>query len=138
MNGALICTLEIALLTVTRKGSVQELMGLGYAVLASSYLLFFAGSTIAVFTAVMIAFTLGEMFAFSRQSAYMASLSHEEMRGRYSGFLSLSWCIGSSSGAILGLRIYGENPAFLWVLCSTFGILAAVCVIAAGRKAPDP
>src|SRR6185436_414323 len=100
---------------------------------AGSYLLFFAGSSIAVFTAVMVVFTVGEMFAMSRQSAYIATLSHEEMRGRYAGFLSLSWCIGSSTGAALGLRLYGMNPHALWVLCAVFGLVAATCV-SAGRK----
>jgi MFS family permease len=133
LNGVMICTLELALLSVTRHGSMRGFMGLGYAVLAGSYLLFFAGSSVAVFTSVMIVFTLGEMFAFSRQSAYVASLSHEEMRGRYSGFLSLSWCIGSSTGAALGLQLYGRSPETLWLLCAVFGCLAAACVIAGKR-----
>lgn len=133
MNGVLICTLELVLLSFTRKGSMRGFMGLGYAVLASSYLLFFAGNTVATFALVMIVFTLGEMFAFSRQSAYMAHLSREDMRGRYSGFLSLSWCIGSSTGAVLGLQLYGASPTILWMLCSVFGVAAAACVITSGR-----
>jgi hypothetical protein len=75
------------------------------------------------------------MFAFSRQSAYIATLSHEEMRGRYAGFLSLSWCIGSSTGAALGLRLYGWDPGALWILCAVFGIVAAGCVASGKRHA---
>ena len=137
MNGVLICTLELALLSFTRKGSMRGFMGLGYAILASSYLLFFAGNAVATFALVMIVFTLGEMFAFSRQSAYMAQLSQEDMRGRYSGFLSLSWCIGSSTGAVFGLQLYGASPTILWMLCSVFGIAAAACVITSGRTATN-
>ena len=137
MNGVLICTLELALLSFTRKGSMRGFLGLGYAILASSYLLFFAGNAVATFALVMIVFTLGEMFAFSRQSAYMAQLSQEDMRGRYSGFLSLSWCIGSSTGAVLGLQLYGASPTILWMLCSVFGIAAAACVITSGRTATN-
>ena len=74
LNGVMICTLELALLSFTRHGSIRGYMATGYAVLASSYLLFFAGSTVAIFTLVMVAFTLGEMLAFSRQSAYIATL----------------------------------------------------------------
>lgn len=133
LNGVMICTLELALLSFTRHGSMRGYIGLGYAVLAGSYLLFFAGSSIAVFTGVMIVFTIGEMFAFSRQSAYVATLSHEEMRGRYAGFLSLSWCIGSSTGAAFGLWLYGRSPDALWSLCAVFGLVAAACV-AGGRK----
>jgi MFS family permease len=133
LNGAMICTLELTLLSFTRNHSMRGFIGMGYAVLAGSYLLFFAGSSIATFTAVMIVFTIGEMFAFSRQSAYIAALSHEEMRGRYSGFLALSWCLGSSTGAALGLRLYGWNPGALWILCAVFGLAAAGCV-SLGRR----
>jgi hypothetical protein len=132
LNGIMICTLELALLTFTRHGSMRGFIGLGYAVLAGSYLLFFVGGSVAIFTAVMIVFTIGEMFAFSRQSAYIASLAHDEMRGRYSGFMTLCWCIGSSTGAALGLRVYAWSPDALWVLCAVFGLLAASCV-SAGR-----
>jgi MFS family permease len=135
LNGVMICTLELALLSVTRNGSMRGFIGLGYAVLAGSYLLFFAGSSIAIFTAVMIVFTIGEMFAFSRQSAYIATLSHEEMRGRYSGFLSLSWCIGSSTGAVFGLRLYDHSPEALWMLCAVFGLVAAASVVSGKRLA---
>ena len=133
LNGVMICTLELALLSVTRNASMRGFIGLGYAVLAGSYLLFFAGSSIAIFTAVMVVFTVGEMFAFSRQSAYIATLSHEEMRGRYAGFLSLSWCIGSSTGAAFGLRLVAWSPEALWVLTAVFGVVAAACV-AGGRR----
>ena len=128
LNGIMICTLELLLLSYTRHGSMRGFMGLGYAVLGGSYLLLIGGSSIATFTLVMVVFTLGEMFAFSRQSAYVASLSNEEMRGRYAGFLSLSWCIGSSTGAAFGLRLYGWNPDALWILCAVFGLCAAACV----------
>jgi MFS family permease len=129
LNGVMICTLELALLSVTRNGSMRGFIGLGYAILASSYLLFFAGGSVAIFTAVMVVFTVGEMFAFSRQSAYIATLSHEEMRGRYAGFLALSWCIGSSTGAAFGLQLYDWSPEALWTLCSLFGLLAAASVV---------
>ncbi len=134
INGVMICTLELLLLSFTRRGSMRGYIGFGYAVLAGSYLLFFAGSTVAVFTWVMVVFTIGEMFAFSRQAAYISMLAHEEMRGRYSGFMALSWCIGSSTGAALGLRLYAWNPGALWVLCAVFGLLAAACVSLGKRR----
>ena len=136
LNGIMICTLELALLSLTRRGSMRGYIAIGYAVLGGSYLLFFAGSSISIFTAVMAVFTLGEMFAFSRQSAYIASLSHEEMRGRYTGFLALSWCIGSSTGAALGLQLYGWNPHALWLLCAASGLMAAASVTWGRHRTP--
>jgi MFS family permease len=135
LNGIMICTMELALLTLTRSGSTRRYLALGYVVLGSCYLLFFLGNGVGIFTAVMVVFTVGEMFAFSRQQAYVAMLAHDEMRGRYSGFLSLSWCIGSSSSAVLGLRLYAWNPQAVWLLCAVFGCVAAACVLLGGRQA---
>jgi predicted MFS family arabinose efflux permease len=129
LNGVMICTLELALLALTRRGSTRGFLALGYAVLGSCYMLFFFGTSIGIFTTVMIVFTIGEMFAFSRQQAYVSLLAHEEMRGRYGGFLSLSWCVGSSTSAVLGLRLYGWNPGAVWILCAVFGLLAAGCLL---------
>ena len=133
LNGIMVCTLELALLTLTRGGSTRGLLALGYVVLGSSYLILLAGSGQVHFFAVMAVFTIGEMFAFARQPAYVASLAHDEMRGRYHGFLSLAWCIGSSSSAALGMRFYDVHPDATWCLCAVFGLMAAACVL--GRKA---
>lgn len=136
LNGIMICTMELALLTITRSGSTRKFLALGYAVLGSCYTIFFLGDGLAVFTLVMIVFTFGEMFAFSRQPAYVSELAHTEMRGRYSGFMSLSWCIGSSTSAALGLRLYGWNPHAVWLLCAAFGALAAACVMLGSGRFP--
>lgn len=135
LNGVMICTMELALLTVTRGASTRGFLALGYVVLGSCYTLFFAGAGIAVFTLVMVVFTMGEMFAFSRQPAYVSDLAHHEMRGRYSGFMSLSWCVGSSTSAALGLRLYGWDPGALWLLCAGLGAAAALCVLAGSGPA---
>lgn len=128
LNGVMIVFLELALLSMTSRWSTRFALGLGYAVLGGCFLLFFGGASLTLFVAVMVVFTLGEMLAFSRQQAYSASLSHDDMRGRYSGFLSLSWCIGSSSGAALGMRVYEWNQQALWLTCAAFGAMAAACL----------
>ena len=65
-------------------------------------------------------------------------LAHDEMRGRYSGFLSLSWCVGSSTSAMLGLRLYAWHPQAVWVLCAVFGCVAAGCVLTGGGNDRGP
>ena len=88
---------------------------------------FFA--TLSIFIAVMVVYTFGEMLAFSSQQAYAASFAPDHMRGRYSGFLGLAWCVGSSSGAAVGLEVYEHSPNALWLLCAIFGIVAALCLV---------
>ena len=73
----------------------------------------------------MVVFTLGEMLAFSRQQAYAASLSHDEMRGRYSGFLSLSWSIGGIFASVGGLQLYQASQSAAWIVAASLGMLGA-------------
>lgn len=125
LNGVMICLLEFWLLSRTRHWPARWAMGGGYFVLGACYLFFLGGAGVGAFILTMVAFTLGEMLAFSRQQAYSASLAPDDMRGRYSGFLSFAWCLGSMSGASLGLRAYEWNPHALWLLCALLGLVGA-------------
>ncbi|TLD72452.1 MFS transporter [Phragmitibacter flavus] len=138
LNGIMICTLELALLTITRHLPTRLILGLGYAIMGSSFMFFFDGTSLGIFVLVMMIFTIGEMFAFSRQQAYIASLAHTEMRGRYSGFMSLAWCVGSSSSAMLGLQLYGHNPSLLWITCLIFGFIGTACLTLPATRATQP
>ena len=135
LNGLMIVVLELALLSMTRQWPVRFALGLGYSIFGGCFLLFFGGASLTIFVAVMVIFTIGEMLAFSRQQAYSASLSPDEMRGRYSGFLGLAWCIGSSSGAAVGMCVYEWNPSALWLISAAFGALAALCLAFSKPKA---
>ena len=66
------------------------------------------------------------MCAFSRQPAYAASLAPEDMRGRYSGFLSFAWAIGGIVGSAGGLQLYGASPNAVWITCAALGLLGAM------------
>jgi len=129
LNGVMIVTLELAFLAMTRAWPMRRSIGLGYFIMGSCYLLFFLGNSVAVFTAIIVVFTIGEMITFSRQSTYISELAPDNMRGRYNGFLSFSWRLGSSSAAVFGLPLYEANPAALWSLCAVLGLASAVCML---------
>jgi hypothetical protein len=73
----------------------------------------------------MVIFTVGEMLAFSRQQAYAASLAHDDMRGRYSGFLSLSWSIGGILASVGGLQLYQFSDGAAWLVAAGLGVVGA-------------
>jgi predicted MFS family arabinose efflux permease len=77
----------------------------------------------------MVVFTVGEMSAFSRQQAYSASLSPEDMRGRYVGFQSLAWCAGNTASSALGMMLYDHHPVVLWVSNAVLGFVAALLIL---------
>lgn len=133
MNGVMICLLEIPLSSATRVWPVRIMLALGYLLMSGSFLILLGAGSITAFTLTMAVFTLGEMFAFSRQQAYAASLAPEDMRGRYTGFLSFSWAAGGILTSIVSMRVYETNPALLWSITAVLGIIAAGLISRAGR-----
>lgn len=138
LNGVLICLFELPLASWMRPWPVRRVLALGYILMAGSFLVFFGQPTLIAFVVMMIIFTLGEMAAFSRQQAYAASLSPEDMRGRYVGFLSLAWCAGNTASSALGMTLYDHHPAVLWVLDAVLGVAAAWLILSSRPSIPDP
>lgn len=134
LNGVMICVLEIPLAAGFRQWPVKRVLALGYLWMGGSFLIFLMSGSLTAFTLMMVAFTFGEMLAFSRQQAYSASLANEDMRGRYSGFLSVAWSIGGTASSSLGMMLYDHHTQALWMINAAFGVLAAILVIFGGRK----
>lgn len=129
VNGVMICLMEMPLASYTRWMPVRNAIAAGYVGMALSFLVFLADNSVTAFTVCMVIFTTGEMMAFSRQQAYAASLSPEDMRGRYSGFLGLAWSIGNITASVGAMALYQWSPNVVWLLTATVGIFAAVVLV---------
>lgn len=129
MNGVMICLLEVPLASWTRGWPVRSMLSMGYLLMGGSYLLLLGTPGLASFFAMMTVFTLGEMFAFSRQQAYAASLAPEDMRGRYAGFLSLSWGLGGIVSSVISLHVFQTSPDLVWTLTAILGLAAALLIL---------
>lgn len=125
LNGVVICLLEIPLASATRRWPVRGMIGLGYVLMGGSFLVFIGSSALWAFVVAMLVFTVGEMFSFSRQQAYASSLAPDDMRGRYSGFLSLSWSLGGIVASIGGLQLYQASQNAAWMVAAALGVLGA-------------
>jgi predicted MFS family arabinose efflux permease len=134
LNGVMICLFEVPLAALLRAWPVRRVLALGYVLMGASFLVFQASGTLAAFVAMMVIFTIGEMAAFSRQQAYSASLSPEDMRGRYVGFLSFAWCAGNTASSALGMSLYDSHAGVLWGINAALGVLAAVLIWKSGRE----
>lgn len=129
LNGVMICLLEVPLASVTRPWPVRVMLALGYLFMGGSYLLLIGKPGLPVFFLMMIVFTVGEMFAFSRQQAYAASLAPDAMRGRYAGFLSLSWGLGGIISSIAALHLFENSPDLVWIISAVLGLMAAGMIL---------
>jgi MFS family permease len=105
------------------------MLALGYLLMGGSYLLLIGKPGLPIFFLMMIVFTVGEMFAFSRQQAYAASLAPDAMRGRYAGFLSLSWGLGGIISSIAALHLFENSPDLVWIISAVLGLIAAGMIL---------
>ena len=129
LNGVMICLFEVPLSNGLRQWPIKRVLALGYLLMGASFLTFLISGSLTAFVLMMVVFTFGEMSAFSRQQAYSASLSPEDMRGRYVGFQSLAWCAGSTASSALGMPLYDHQLTMLWVLNAVLGIVAALLIL---------
>jgi MFS family permease len=129
LNGVMICLFEVPLAAGLRLWPVKQVLALGYILMGASFLTFLISGSLTAFVLMMVVFTMGEMSAFSRQQAYSASLSPDDMRGRYVGFLSLAWCTGNTASSALGMPLYDHHPTVLWVMNAVLGIVAALLIL---------
>ncbi len=133
LNGVMICLLEMPLAAWTRVLPVRGAIAAGYVGLGVSYLVLAFDNSVAAFTISMVIFTTGEMMAFSRQQAYAASLSPEDMRGRYSGFLGLAWSLGNITASLGAMKLYEWSPDAVWVVSAVAGVFAAMVLVRGSR-----
>lgn len=129
LNGVMICLMEVPLASSTRAWPVRMMLSLGYLLMGVSYILLMGRPGLPMFFAMMAAFTVGEMFAFSRQQAYAASMAPDDMRGRYSGFLSLCWGLGGIVCAVGSLHLFDVSPDMVWAVTVVLGVAAAAMIL---------
>lgn len=134
INGIMIVALEMLLAASTRRLAARTMLAIGYVMMGSCFLVLLGASPLWSFVLSIVIFTIGEMFAFSRQQAYAASLAPDEMRGRYSGFLSFAWAIGGIASSAGGLQLYDVSPAAVWILSAVLGVIGAAALFVVRGK----
>ncbi|MDH6341593.1 POT family proton-dependent oligopeptide transporter [Parabacteroides sp. PFB2-12] len=98
---------------------------LGMAVLSLS-------TSIWVFIAGIVTFTLGEMTAHPKFLSYVGLIAPEDKKALYLGYSFLYGVIGSGVGGILGATLYVHfvdnlnQPSILWLIFSGIGLLTIV------------
>jgi MFS family permease len=139
-NGLMIALFELRISRWTQRRSFRHVIAVGYlfcglgvgAIFATH---FWTGTTaaIAIIGFGLFVFTVGEMISLPVSGAYVASLAPEEMRGRYSGVMGLTWSLAHIVGPMIGLRLYGWSPDSVWAFGVFLGI-ASFLIVWRGTK----
>lgn len=91
------------------------------------------GGALALLLAMTVGFTIAETLHGATQSALVADLAPEHLRGRYLSLLTNTYALGFSIGPALGAVVLGVSPTAVWV-----GACAALALAALALHAVEP
>jgi MFS family permease len=126
MNGVLVVLFELPLTGYIQKLRHRKAMAAGYSCVALSVMLIPIATGIWGLFGCIALLTFGEILSFNMNSAFVANLAPEHLRGRYMGALGLTWALGLVFGPYVGLQIFSWSSTGLWLTCGMMGVLAAI------------
>ncbi len=95
------------------------------------------GEALALLLAMTIGFTLAETLHGATQSALVADLAPERLRGRYLSLLTNSYALGFSIGPALGALVLAESAVAVWIGACVVLALAAVALHGLELRVPE-
>ena len=134
LNGVLVVIFELPLTTRSRRYPARSAMAAGYLLMGAGLALNAAFHSLPALVIGITVFTFGEMIFAPVAIAYVASLAPPRMRGRYMGAWGFSNSLSLMFAPSLGLMVFARSPAVLWLGCGAIAVLAALTIVAEGRK----
>jgi MFS family permease len=129
LNGFMVVFLQFPVVRALARYRMTTALIAGSVLYAVGYAMMGLGKSLPLFFAAMFVVTAGEIVTSPASLNLVASLSTEEMRGRYMGvfglFNSFGWSIGPLVGGIL-LDIAARRSMLVWGPIACLTLLAAV------------
>jgi len=127
LNAALVVLFQFPITRRIEKRPPMVLMAIGAAVLGIGFGLMGFISSYTLFLAAILVITVGEMIMMPVSNTLVVKFAPEDMRGRYSFMYGISWGIAYAAGPYLaGLVMDNANPNWLWYICGSLGLAAAL------------
>ena len=127
LNAALVVLFQFPITRRIEKRPPMVLMAIGAAVLGIGFGLMGFISSYTLFLAAILVITVGEMIMMPVSNTLVVKFAPEDMRGRYSFMYGISWGITYAAGPYLaGLVMDNANPNWLWYICGSLGLAAAL------------
>jgi MFS family permease len=141
LNAMMVVILQFPITRITdRYGRMQtQMMALG----AFLYALGFGAkgfvSTLPLFAASVVIWTLGEMVIAPVSTVLVADMAPETVRGRYMGVFGLTWGVGYGLGPTLGGTVMDNlGGRYIWYASLILGSMAAAAFLLLGRFVSSP
>jgi len=125
LNGLLVFTLELPITGAVSRYRPAYVLAIGNLLIGAGLALTGFMTDMALLSATVLVWTLGEMISSSVAYAYLGSLTPPRMVGRYQGLHGVAYTIGTGAGPLIGGAAYAIGPWALWALVGAAGLLSA-------------
>lgn len=132
INAGTIIALQLIVSALVNKTKALPTMMVGIALGTLGMAILAISTSIWVFMAGLIIFSIGEMTAHPKFISYVGQTAPRDRLATYMGYIFLYGVIGSSIGAILGANLYVhfvdnlKQPRTLWLLFSLIGVFTII------------
>jgi MFS family permease len=126
------------LLRTLRKFDDFRVMSIGYLLLAVGLLANGFATTLPLFLAAAVVWSVGDLLLLGRAYTIVAAIAPEDARGRYLAAYGISWGIAGAIAPVAGSQFLAHlGPAGLWTTCAiTSVVLAAFQPLLRRRLSP--
>ena len=138
LNGLMIVTLELALISWTQRFQPQTMIALGYVLTGVGFSMMAIAHGVPMLALTVVIWTIGEMIYAPVTGAYVTTLAPERYRGRYMGLWHLMWSMGLLLGPATGTMLLEYNANVLWGTCLVMGLVAAALALRKPRAVMSP
>ena len=126
LNGLVVLVLELPTTGAVSRYRPEYVLAIGNLLIGAGLALTGFMNGMALLSATVLIWTLGEMMSSSVAAAYLGSLTPPRMAGRYQGLYGAAYTIGTGTGPLIGGAVYALGPWALWALVAAAGLLAAL------------
>ncbi|MBN1780739.1 MFS transporter [bacterium] len=129
INAGTIILLQLIISSIVKKTKALPTMMTGIAMGTIGMAILAINTSIWVFMAGIVIFSIGEMTAHPKFISYVGQTAPKERLATYMGYIFLYGVIGSSIGAPLGAKLYVHfvdnlgQPRILWIIFSGIGVV---------------
>lgn len=131
LNGLLVVTCELPIVSVTRRRRPRRVISTGLAVTGLGYGLLVGADTLPLLAGCVAVYTLGEMIFAPVSSAYVGDVAPDHLRGRWFGAWGLVNSIAMLLGPAVGTAVWARSPTALWIGCAAVSAAGAALVLRA-------
>ncbi len=143
INAGTIILLQLIVSNIVKNTKALPTMVAGIAMGTIGMAILAISTSIWVFVAGIIIFSIGEMTAHPKFISYVGLTAPKDRVATYMGYIFLYGVIGSSIGAILGANLYVHfvdklnQPRTLWLIFSGIGVATIVALLLYNKFVPQ-